>query len=325
MPQPASGRRIPTIDLARGVALVAMALYHFAWDLEFFGYAPAGMTSVGGWKFFARSIASSFLFLVGVSLFLAHARGVRWRGFGVRLAMVAGAAAVITVATWYATPDTFIFFGILHQIALASVLGLAFLRLPWAVVLVLSAAVIAAPWFLASPVFDAPWFWWTGLSEVRPRSNDYVPLFPWFGAVLAGVAAAGLAERTGLFDRLARVAVPKASAPLLFCGRHSLAFYLIHQPVLIGCVFLFAQVVPPQRETPQVEFRQACERTCGAERDEEFCSFYCTCVLDAIEGENLLDAVFSANQNDVVRQRLSEMAVACTGDTERRLWNGGSQ
>lgn len=73
--------RIDTIDLARGLALVAMAIYHFAWDLEFFGYAEPGLTALPGWKLFARSIASSFLFLVGVSLVLAHGRGIRWKGF----------------------------------------------------------------------------------------------------------------------------------------------------------------------------------------------------------------------------------------------------
>ena len=35
-------------------------------------------------------------------------------------------------------------------------------------------------------------------------------------------------------------------------------------------------------EDPE-QFRQACEATCSAERSEEFCSFYCVCVLDAVE------------------------------------------
>ncbi|TKB32225.1 MAG: DUF1624 domain-containing protein, partial [Mesorhizobium sp.] len=64
-------KRIVAIDVARGVALLAMASYHFTWDLEFFGYADPGLTAFGWWKFYARCIASTFLFLVGVSLFLA--------------------------------------------------------------------------------------------------------------------------------------------------------------------------------------------------------------------------------------------------------------
>jgi uncharacterized membrane protein len=319
------GRRIPVIDVARGVALVAMAVYHFTWDLEFFGYVAQGTTTVGGWKIFARSIASSFLFLVGVSLFLAHARVIHWPGFLRRLAMVAGAALAISVATYQAMPGSFIFFGILHQIALASLLGLLFLRLPWPLLFVAASLVIAAPHFLASPVFDAAPWWWLGLSQTQPRSNDYVPLFPWFGAVLAGIGAAALAERTGLFDRLAAVVPPRWSGSLAFFGRHSLVFYLVHQPVLIACVFLAAQIAPPVRETPQVQFRQACEQTCAAERDDAFCAFYCVCVLDAIEAENMLDAVFSTRQNDAARQSLTDMAAICTRQTEDFLGEGGGE
>jgi uncharacterized membrane protein len=68
---PASRPRLTRIDIARGVALIAMAIYHFGWDLEFFGYMAPATTAHGGWKLFARCIASSFLFLVGFSLVLA--------------------------------------------------------------------------------------------------------------------------------------------------------------------------------------------------------------------------------------------------------------
>lgn len=312
-------RRIEAIDLARGLALLCMAIYHFAWDLEFFGYAEPGMTAEGGWKIFARSIASSFLFLVGVSLYLAHAKGVRWTGFWKRLLLVAAAAAAITLVTWLATPETFIFFGILHQIALASLLGLLFVGFPWPAVLALGIAVIAAPAWFATPALDAPLWWWTGLSEHYPRSNDYVPLFPWFGAVLCGIAAAGAAERAGLFRRLAAFDPPGWTRPLAYAGKHSLAFYLLHQPVLIGCVFLFAQVFPPRQEPMQVQFFRACEATCQAERSAEFCTSYCGCVVDAVERENMLDAVFSTDQNGATRRRLTDMADICSSETTWKL------
>ena len=123
--------RIAAIDIARGLALVAMAVYHFAWDLEFFGYAVPGTTLQPEWKYFARAIASSFLMLVGISLVLGHQHGLNMRAFGIRLSKVALAAGLISLVTWVAMPGGFIFFGILHSIALGSVLALAFLKLPW--------------------------------------------------------------------------------------------------------------------------------------------------------------------------------------------------
>src|SRR5690606_8834360 len=113
--------------------------------------------------------------------------GVRWRPFWRRWLMVAASAALITIATWFATPQDFIFFGILHQIALASLIGLAFLRLPAWLALIAAAAFIYVGNTMRSGIFNPPFLWWVGLSSFIPRANDYVPLFPWFGAVLAGI------------------------------------------------------------------------------------------------------------------------------------------
>ncbi|WP_235897482.1 heparan-alpha-glucosaminide N-acetyltransferase [Neoaquamicrobium microcysteis] len=309
-------RRLEAIDFARGAALVAMAIYHFAWDLEFFGYAPPGMTAEGGWKLFARGIASSFLFLVGVSLYLAHANGIRWASFRRRFIMVAGAAAAISLITWFAVPGAFIFFGILHQIALASLLGLAFLRWPaWATVLA-ALAVIAAPHFLRSTLFDHPAFWWLGLSSVNPRSNDYVPLFPWFAAVLLGIAAAGLATRAGLFARLRALALPRWTRPVQTAGRHSLLVYLVHQPVLIGLIWLFSLVFPAAQTPPDIAFTRACTAQCEEMRGPLFCAAYCTCVLEGLDSENRLDEIHGGSPSPETSQRLQEIVQACSFETE---------
>lgn len=317
--------RIEAIDGARGIALLAMAIYHFAWDLEFFGYVPQAMTAVGGWKLFARCIASSFLLLVGVSLFLGHGEGIRWRGFRLRLAMVAAAALAITAVTYVAMPNGFIFFGILHQIALASVLGLAFLRLPAAVTLVVAALAIAAPHYLRSPFFDDPWWWWTGLSENRPRSNDYVPVFPWFAAVLIGIAAARIAARTGLLERLAALGVPRWTWPLSFGGRHSLAVYLIHQPVLIACVWLFAQVFPAAEQPREARFVQACEASCREQRDTAFCTRYCLCMLDTLTSEGAMEGVYAGDRSEALQSQMQDVAGRCTALTDDAMLEGGSQ
>lgn len=313
---PTRTKRIAVIDMLRGAALVAMASYHFTWDLEFFGYARAGLTAFGPWKIYARCIASSFLFLVGVSLVLAHANGIRWNGFWKRLGMIVAAALAITAATRIATPDGFIFFGILHQIALASVLGLAFLRLPALLTLAVAALVVAAPHYLRSEVFDHPALWWVGLSSADPRSNDYVPLFPWFGAVLAGIGATQLARSRGLLSRLA--ALPQAgwTRPLAFAGRHSLAVYLIHQPLLIACVWLFAQVAPPQGRPPQEGFTAACRASCAETRDGPFCTRYCGCMLGKLQEEAMLGTLDKGGGDDAFQQKVRDLAATCTAETD---------
>jgi len=310
--------RIEAVDAARGVALIAMAIYHFTWDLEFFGYVEQGTVGFGGWKLFARCIASSFLILVGISLVLAHGRGIRWRPFLIRFAMVAGAALAITAVTWFAVPTGMIFFGILHEIALASLLGLACLRLPAIVTLAAAALVIAAPWFARSEFFDHPAWWWLGLSSADPRSNDYVPIFPWFGAVLVGIALAKIAASTGLVERLATIRLPHAR-PLQFIGRHSLAFYLIHQPVLIGSVWAFAQFFPTNPISPEVQFRNACEAECKAVRDEAFCARYCVCMLDELEQEGMTGAIFDSAPSAELSTKLQGLASACTERTDLEL------
>jgi uncharacterized membrane protein len=321
--KPPLKHRIDAIDIARGIALLAMAIYHFTWDLGFFGYVEPGMATTGGWKIFARCIASSFLFLAGVSLFLAHADGVRWSGYWRRLAMVAGAALAISAATYIATPSGFIFFGILHQIALASLLGLAFLRLPALLTLAVAVLVVAAPQFLRSEFFDPPWWWWTGLSQSLPRSNDYVPVFPWFGAVLAGLAAAKIARQTGLISRLAEIHAGRWARPAIFAGRHSLAVYLIHQPVLIACVWAFAQIMPPAPETREVQFLRSCQAACNETRDTEFCTRYCACMIDRLERDKLIDGVFAGDEDADLRAKVEKNADLCTVETDNAILEGG--
>ncbi len=301
-----------------------MAIYHFAWDLEFFGYADPGMTAVGGWKLFARSIASTFLVLVGVSLFLSHGGGIRWRQFLRRLAMIVGAALLITLATRFATPDSFIFFGILHQIAFASIAGLLFLRLPAPLTLAAAIGVIVLPQVLAIAALDGPWGWWTGLSQSRPRSSDFVPVFPWFGAVLLGLSLARVADALALFDRLAAFTPGPWSRPFRFIGRHSLAFYLLHQPVLISCLWAAAQIFPPHIDHAE-RFRSACERTCAESRDQPFCVGYCGCMIDKLSAQNGLAEAFSSVPSAGFRGRLRDLADICTTEAESSAQTGGAR
>ena len=217
--------------------MAAMASYHFGYDLEAFGYLAPG-TMLSGWPaIYARCIASGFLIMVGIGLYLGHGAGVRWRPFCRRLAMVVAGAALVSLATWYTEGRYFVFFGILHSIAVSSLIGLLFLRLPAGLTLLVALAAFLAPHYLRSALFDTPWLMWLGLTSGPVLSVDYIPTLPWLAPVLTGVAGAKLAQRAGLWARLADVG--QGLQWLAWPGRHSLLVYLAHQPVLIGLVWSF--------------------------------------------------------------------------------------
>lgn len=239
---PSQQDRIAAVDLARTLALGGMVLFHMVFDLQLFGYLPAGTVAMPGpWAILARIVAGSFLFLAGVSLVLAHGGGIRWRPFLRRLAILAAAAGAITFGSFAAMPDRFIFFGILHAVATFSVIGLLFLRLPAIAVLATAALVFLLPSVWTHPLFDAAWLRWIGLATTPTVSLDFEPLFPWFSAFLAGMAATRVAMRLPLWPRISRPPGPLLSR-LTWPGRHSLAVYLLHQPVLLGSLWLWTRL-----------------------------------------------------------------------------------
>jgi uncharacterized membrane protein len=316
--QPSKAKRIALLDALRGSALVAMAIYHFVWDLEFFGYVAAGTAGTGGWRLFARLIASSFLFLAGYSLVLAHMTKFRPQAFTRRFAKIAGAAALISVATWFAFPDTFIFFGILHAIAAASLVGLLFLRLPAPVSFLAAAAAIVAPLYLRSALFDMPLLWWVGLSETIPRSNDYVPLLPWLAPFLAGLGTAKLIHPL-LISRQQSMALSEDGrklwiTPLAFGGRHSLAVYLIHQPMLIGLVYAFSLVIPAPAPDTEQAYRLNCEQACSLNNPAASCSAFCGCTLDRLKEQNLFEDLNLGKIDMKTDERIARIANQCTMD-----------
>lgn len=238
------------LDLARSLALLAMAIFHLTFDLELAGFLAPGTTVTPFWGGFARAIAGSFLMLAGVSLWLSQGRRMaagRGPSLGAalrRAARLGLAAAAVSLVTWFALPGAFVHFGILHVMALAGLLALPALWLAWPAVLGLAALAFAAPglWMGA---LSGPFWWWTGLAADFPPSVDYLPILPWIAPLLLGLALAKAADAAG-WSRPARGQVVPAArratrvqpwlARLAWPGRHSLAIYLIHQPVLLALV-----------------------------------------------------------------------------------------
>jgi len=235
-------QRLILIDLLRGVAIAMMFSYHFCFDLDYYGYVSIRFNSDPFWLNYRALIVSLFLGLVGFSLYLAHHREWRQKAWARRFSLLLLAASAVSLGSYLMYPQSFIFFGILHFITVASLLGLAFVRLGY-LNLLLGAAILLIGNYFAHPFFNqAPWQW-LGMMTERPVTEDYVPLFPWFGMVLVGM---GLAHWSKNNHSLTRLLQWQNHTPLVtglsFAGRHSLLIYLLHQPIFLGLLFLVTKL-----------------------------------------------------------------------------------
>jgi uncharacterized membrane protein len=304
--------RFALVDMARG--LLGVIFYHFCWDLRYFEFIFVDVSYAPGWFYFARSLLASFLFLAGVSLVLAHGQGMRWGGFWRRLAILIAASLAVTAGTYALFPDAFVFFGVLHAIALFSLMALPFVFVPLWVPLVLGIVWIGLPFFFSSEFFNV-WYWsWIGFWTVPPLTQDLVPIFPGFGFTLLGVGLMRWVLGSGLAPRLA--AIKGKSWPgrvLRFVGRWSLIIYLVHQPILIGILTPIADYA--QRQTPEAraaEFSGACFASCLDLRGNATkCKAYCACALEQVEQGDLWKIMGTAQPTPAQSQAINSVTTLC--------------
>jgi uncharacterized membrane protein len=242
---PRAPDRLAIVDAARGLAVAVMIAYHFCFDLTYFGWASWQMLDDPGWIAWRNSIVASFLFVCGLSLALRDplvGAATPWfeRRFVRRWLQIVGAALLVSIGSFLAVHERWIFFGVLHFVAVAVWLCRRAPRRP-AIAFVLGIVALALGLFVHDALFDRSTLAWIGFVTTKPLTEDYVPLFPWLGFVLFGCAAGGSWARHGL--RIAPPverawgALPRPLARLLAAmGRWSLTIYLVHQPILFGAM-----------------------------------------------------------------------------------------
>ena len=238
-PQAATAR-VPTLDTLRGVAIVAMATYHCCFDLRYFGFLRADLEHDWRWITARTMILSTFLLVAGVSAVLADRQhpGGSSRRWLAHIGVIAAAALAVSAGSYLMFPHTWIWFGVLHAIAVSLLIARPLVRRP-ALAAAAGVAIIVAGLAFQNAAFDNRTLGWLGFMTAKPPTEDYVPLFPWTGVLLLGTAIGPHLVRTR-FAALAPLA--RAPAALGFLGRHSLAVYLLHQPILIGALWLFVQM-----------------------------------------------------------------------------------
>jgi uncharacterized membrane protein len=182
-----------------------------------------------GWWQFRYLILTLFIFTVGLSLSLAHHKKINKKTFYKRLWQLIASAAAITVMSLFLFPNAWIYFGILHFIAAASLLGIVFVKRPQ-ISLALGGIILIGFW---SDILKSDWPFALFEAWLPNHTEDFVPFFPWLGVMYLGLGIMGILIKNKLKQK---IDVPDnwITQKIGLIGKHGLIIYLIHQPVFFS-------------------------------------------------------------------------------------------
>jgi uncharacterized membrane protein len=216
------------IDAIRGLAVLLMIAYHAIFDITYFG---SGSVPIN----FAYAVASIFILTSGISLSISYSRASRFAKFAKRGIKLLVVGFVITGVSYMLLREGVIVFGVIHFFGVTSFLiyfVLRFVKSKW-IFLLLGILVIASGIVVNDFIAENNYFVWLGLKTANFFTFDYFPLLPWFGVMLLGVFLGKTFYPSGKrgFKIFEIKGIP--ASIVTFLGKHSLAIYIIHQPIIL--------------------------------------------------------------------------------------------
>ncbi len=240
--------RFIELDILRGFAILFMIILHFFWDLDYFGILPLNK------NFYSLNIIVPVIFflLVGIcqavnnNKYRDQPRKMHFRTIQ-RGLWILNLGMLFTLLTAVFLPDKPILFGVLHCIGCCMILSTVLLRYKSTNVILGALMIVLG---LALGLFyttENPNMveLSAGIHEpdIARHTIDYFPILPWFGICLLGIALGNILYK----DNKRRYPLPdlskyKPTKLFSWLGKHSLAIYLVHQPIIAGCLTLVLMI-----------------------------------------------------------------------------------
>ena len=237
--------RLWVLDSFRGMAVLMMIGFHLTFDLATFGEMGIRRTftlPLWYWKSVPNLIGGLFFSIVGISAVLRFQSQSKpsYRPFLKRGLQIFAIGMGITALTSFMRSNGVIYFGTLHGIGASLLLVYPFLRYSYANLL-LSIFIIAGGIILEGYRFDTPLFLWLGFIPTTGGGPDCFPLIPWFGVVLLGVFLGQQFTKMSVAKVPTQSIMPVLVPPvrgLSWIGKHALWIYLLHQPLMLGLLYI---------------------------------------------------------------------------------------
>lgn len=228
--------RIRSLDMWRGLAILAMVIYHFLFFMDMNGLLSINFYSVS-MQVFARIVQFSFLGLVGVAMSLVYKRksleDFRYFQY-VRVMQISVWAMVFTLVSYLMFKEQFIRFGILHLIALSIFVITLLARRKLALLFLCLALLLVWLGGFTGSVLDYNYLSFLGFYSRSFVSLDYFPVIPWLAVPIIGYLIGDwLSKGLQKIDSF----LPELKW-LQFVGRNSLKIYVEHFPIVFGLVKL---------------------------------------------------------------------------------------
>jgi len=225
-----SNNRIWEIDMARGILIILMIIFHIFFNLDYFYNIPINY-SHGVINVLRNIVASLFILISGICTFFS--RSSFRRGL-----IIFFAAIAITLATYLFNSEEYIVFGILHMLSICMLISPVLKKLNKGWLFALMALILLISVLISDIKVNNNYLCMFGLRNKNFTSLDYYTLLPWSLFFVAGI----LLGKTVYREKKSIFSFQVKDNFINLIGRHSLLVYLVHQPVILAIMSLIFQL-----------------------------------------------------------------------------------
>ena len=214
-----------------------MIVYHLLYDLVFILGHDIPLFSTIYAQLWQNLIAMTFIVTSGISYNFGR-KNIR------KFIILLICAAILSITTYILMYKEFIAFGIIHFFAFATLFTMIFENILNKInsyfgiiisgLLFISTRFIMngflilprGRYYIPTKFYQFNFLFWLGLPNDSFKSSDYFPLIPWLFLFIIGFYAGRIILKSKF--KLKK----KSLNPINIIGRHSLAIYMLHQPII---------------------------------------------------------------------------------------------